>query len=143
MVVGYPVGCLSFGLYVGFFDGLYEGLFVGLYVGRFVGSVVGGRTRPLTFPSDTNEVSSFPKFTEPSPEAGSQPGAAWNPWVQQILSEVHLMLPDVMSFTNDVELAYKTGWTQPRDPLPAAMRAALIFEKNPARVGEDADVPDS
>ena len=52
------------------------------------------------------------------------------------------MLPDVMSFTNDVELAYKTGLTQPRDPLPAAMRAALIFEKNPASAGVEADVPD-
>ena len=52
------------------------------------------------------------------------------------------MLPDVMSFTNDVELAYKTGLTQPRDPFPAAIRAALTFEKKPAMVGAEADVPD-
>ena len=47
-----------------------------------------------------------------------------------------------MSFTNDVELAYRTGLTQPRDPLPAAMRAALMLEKKPPMAGVEADVPD-
>ena len=31
----------------------------------------------------------------------------------------------------------------PIDPLPAAIRAALTFEKNPATVGVDAEVPES
>ena len=47
-----------------------------------------------------------------------------------------------MSLIYDVELAYKTGLTQPRNPLPATLRAALMFEKNPPMVGAEADVPD-
>ena len=47
-----------------------------------------------------------------------------------------------MSFTNDVELAYSTGLTQPTDPFPAAMRAALMFEIKPATEGVEADVPE-
>ena len=46
-----------------------------------------------------------------------------------------------MSLTNKEPFAYSTGFTQPMDPLPAASRAALMFEKIPAATGHDAEVP--
>ena len=51
------------------------------------------------------------------------------------------MLPSVMSLVNEAEVAYKAGLTQPSDPLPIAIRAALILEKNPAIKGAEAEVP--
>ena len=45
-----------------------------------------------------------------------------------------------MSFTNADGFVYKAGLTQPNDPLPAARRAALMLEKNPATTGAAADV---
>ena len=51
------------------------------------------------------------------------------------------MFPDVMSLTNEEPLAYSTGFTHPMDPLPAAKRAALMFENIPAATGHDAEVP--
>ena len=41
----------------------------------------------------------------------------------------------------DAPYRYRAGLTQPSDPFPTAMRAALIFEKKPATAGDDADVP--
>ena len=46
-----------------------------------------------------------------------------------------------MSLTNKEPFAYRTGFTQPMDPLPAASRAALMFEKKAAATGHDAEVP--
>ena len=46
-----------------------------------------------------------------------------------------------MSLTKEAPLAYSTGLTQPTDPFPAARRAALIFEKKAAAIGQEADVP--
>ena len=46
-----------------------------------------------------------------------------------------------MSLTNKELFAYSTGFTQPMDPLPAASRAALMFEKIPAATGHAAEVP--
>ena len=82
-------------------------------------------------------------MTEPSPEAGSHPGPAWKPSAQQSLFDGQKLLPSVTSFVNDAEVAYKAGLTQPSDPFPMAIRAALIFEKNPATKGAEAEVPPS
>jgi hypothetical protein len=46
-----------------------------------------------------------------------------------------------MSFTNKEPFAYSAGFTHPMDPLPAAKRAALMFEKKAAATGDDAEVP--
>ena len=46
-----------------------------------------------------------------------------------------------MSLTKEEPFAYKKGFTHPMDPLPAAKRAALIFEKKAAATGLDAEVP--
>ena len=46
-----------------------------------------------------------------------------------------------MSLTNEEPFAYSTGFTHPMDPLPAAKRAALMFENIPAATGHDAEVP--
>ena len=46
-----------------------------------------------------------------------------------------------MSLTNEEPFAYSTGFTHPMDPLPAAKRAALMFEKKAAATGHDAEVP--
>ena len=46
-----------------------------------------------------------------------------------------------MSLTNNEPFSYSTGFTQPMEPLPAAKRAALIFEKKAAATGHDAEVP--
>ena len=62
---------------------------------------------------------------------------------QQTLVYEHLLWPDVTSFANIEAFAYKTGFIQPRDPFPTAIRAALRLENIPARAGEDADVPES
>jgi hypothetical protein len=74
--------------------------------------------------------------------AGSHPGAASNPWGQQLPLAVQRLSPDVISFTNDEEYVYRAGFTHPTGPLPAAIRAAFMFEKNPATAGAEADVPD-
>ena len=73
-VVGLLDGiALADGDHVGIVDGRNVGTCV---VGTLVGAVVGGRIAPFTFPSDIKTVFNFPKFNDPSPEAGSQPGAA-------------------------------------------------------------------
>ena len=46
-----------------------------------------------------------------------------------------------MSLRNEEPFAYKKGLTHPMDPLPAAKRAALMFENIPAATGHDAEVP--
>ena len=38
-------------------------------------------------------------------------------------------------------MAYRTGLTQPMDPLPIARRAALMLENIAAAIGQEADVP--
>jgi hypothetical protein len=43
------------------------------------------------------------KFKVPKPEAGSHPGAALNPSLQQLEVLVQLFLPLVISFTNKLE----------------------------------------
>ena len=48
-----------------------------------------------------------------------------------------------MSFINFALYMYKAGLIHPSEPLPAAMRAALMFEKNPAATGADAEVPET
>ena len=53
----------------------------------------------------------------------------------------NLLSPDVISFTKEAPSAYSTGLTQPTDPFPTARRAALIFEKKAAAIGQEADVP--
>ena len=53
----------------------------------------------------------------------------------------NLLLPIVISLTKEAPFPYKKGLAQPTGPLPAARRAALIFEKIPAAIGQDADVP--
>ena len=83
---------------------------------------------------------------DPRPVAGSQPVTAEKPCRQHVaylceFNAPHLLFPRVMSFTNADGFVYKAGLTQPNDPLPAARRAALMLEKNPATTGADADVP--
>ena len=53
----------------------------------------------------------------------------------------NLLSPDVISFTKEAPLAYRAGLIQPTDPFPFARRAALIFEKKAAAIGQEADVP--
>ena len=53
----------------------------------------------------------------------------------------NLLSPDKISLTKKAPLAYRTGLIQPIDPLPIASRAALIFEKKAAAIGQEADVP--
>jgi hypothetical protein len=55
---------------------------------------------------------------------------------------VHLLLPFTMSLTKDAACVYRAGFNQPSDPLPTAMRAALMFETMPATTGAEAEVPD-
>ena len=77
---------------------------------------------------------------DPNPEAGSHPGEAKKPWEQQSPA-VQRISPDVMSFINNVEPAYKAGLINPTGPFPIQKRAALIFDMNPANVGAEAEVP--
>ena len=77
--------------------------------------------------------------------AGSQPDTAEKPCRQHVevkfwFKAAHLLFPRVMSFTKADGFVYKAGLTQPNDPLPAAKRAALMLEKNPATTGAAADV---
>lgn len=102
-----------------------------------------GSGTPVILPRVPQNETILPKFMDPSPVVGSHPGAAWNPCVQHVPSAAHRLLPDTISLTNNFECWYRTGLAQPIDPLPLARRAALIFEKRPAIVGEEAEVPDT
>lgn len=73
---------------------------------------------------------------DPSPVTGSHPVAVWNP-----SSHLHLLFPEVMSLMKDELYAYRAGFMNPTDPLPAAIRAAFILEKNAAATEQGADVP--
>ena len=55
---------------------------------------------------------------------------------------MHLLLPFTISLTKDAACVYRAGFSHPRDPLPMAMRAALMLETMPATTGADAEVPD-
>ena len=66
---------------------------------------------------------------------------AWKPWGQHGVVAEHVLLPVTMSFVKDAALAYRAGCTHPRDPLPIAIRAALMFEMTAAATGADAEVP--
>lgn len=63
--------------------GIDVGDLVGARVGDAVGVNDGGYRAPLTLPRLTSKVCNFPKLIDPSPVAGSHPGAALYPWAQQ------------------------------------------------------------
>lgn len=48
-----------------------------------------------------------------------------------------------MSFANSSFFLYKVGFNQPTGDMLAAKRAPLIMEIIPAKVGQDADVPET
>ena len=66
----------ALGVPLGTAVGVAVGTRVGFTVGIDVGAVVGGIIAPFTFPNDIKTVCNFPKFNDPSPEAGSQPTPA-------------------------------------------------------------------
>ena len=81
------------------------------------------------------------KFKVPRPEAGSHPGAALNPSLQQLESLVQLFLPTVISFTNKLEFEYRAGLRKPTGFPPALNLAAFIRDTMPAMTGAPTDVP--
>ena len=52
-----------------------------------------------------------------------------------------MLLPAIISLTNNDEYLYIAGLAQPTGPLPIAILAAFILEIKLAAIGLDADVP--
>jgi len=74
-------------------------------------------------------------FGVPRPVTGSQPVLAAKPFVLQ-----PVLWPRVTSL-NAVGLAYRKGFKNPSEGLPAAMSRSLIKPMTLAKVGEEQDVP--
>jgi hypothetical protein len=52
-----------------------------------------------------------------------------------------MLLPAIISLTNNDEYVYIAGLAQPTGPLPIAILAAFILDIKLAAIGLDADVP--
>ena len=113
--------------------GVDDGLLLGLNVGLLVGAEVG--LMPIM-----NRLKRR-KSRVPRPEAGSQPGAALKPSLQQLFTLVQLFLPTVMSFVNKLEFPYSTGLRKPTGLPPALNLAAFTRDIMPATIGAPTDVP--
>ena len=136
LLVGAAVGLLV-GVKVGFLVGEGVGMFVGAGVGFCVGSsVITGR-----FLMSIMKSLKRAKLSVPNPLVGSQPLVAWNPPLQQTLSAVHRLSPNVMSLMKVDPCPYKIGWIQPTALPPARIRAALTSEIIAATTGHDIEVP--
>ena len=114
--------------------GIDDGLLLGLNVGFLVGAEVG--LIPIM-----NRLKRR-KSKVPRPDAGSQPGAALKPSLQQLFVVlVQLFLPTVTSFVNKLEFPYSTGLRKPTGLPPALNLAAFTRDIMPATIGAPTDVP--
>ena len=59
------------------------------------------------------------------------------------LPTAQLFFPEVMSFANKFDVAYKVGLMKPTGFFPANKRAELMRVIMPAMTGQDADVPET
>ena len=99
---GSDVGAFD-GADVGAFDGADDGSADGAGVGAFDGCDDGGAVGSELGLIPNMNCLKREKFRVPRPEAGSHPGAALNPSLQQLEVLVQLFLPLVISITNKLE----------------------------------------
>ena len=98
-VVGREVGA-KVGLVVGLLVGAPVGLAVGAFEGEPVGAIVGASVGTVMLLTFIMKALNFWEFSDPRPEAGSQPRVALNPCWQHPAT-VQLFLPTVMSLVKE------------------------------------------